>query len=84
VKAFYPSSVFIDEPSAALAEYAVAKAAGEALCAVIEKTKKGISISRPRLSKMATDQTVSLTDNDRLDPAPIMLKELRAFGRNVY
>jgi len=74
---FYPSSVFVDELPSNMGEYAAAKAAGETLCSFLEKSAQDITICKPRLPKMATDQTVSLLFGDSQDPVPIMLGHLR-------
>jgi len=75
---FYPSSIFVEELPASLCEYSLAKSAGEAMCSFLEKTKN-ISIYRPRLPKMTTDQTVSLIPSKSYDPMPILLKQLQYF-----
>lgn len=77
-KVFYPSTVMIDELPANLGEYAAAKAAGETLCSFLEKTS-ALKVHRPRLPKLATDQTASIMPLARQDPVPILLRELRAF-----
>lgn len=79
---FYPSTVAIDEIPADMGEYAAAKQAGEALCRFLEKTRHGLYIYRPRLPRMATDQTVSMMPVKNLDPATVMIEELRVF-RNM-
>jgi hypothetical protein len=73
----YPSSVAADELPVMMGEYAAAKTAGEVLCAFMEKTHQGLRILRPRLPRMATDQTASLFPVDNLDPIPVMLEYLR-------
>lgn len=78
---FYPSSDYITEIPDNLGEYAAAKAASETLCRYLNQTLPGINIHSPRLPRLATDQTISLTTIDRSDPVPILLKELRAFNR---
>ena len=77
-KVFYPSTVMIDELPANLGEYAAAKAAGETLCSFLAKTS-ALKVHKPRLPKLATDQTASIMPLARQDPVPILLKELRAF-----
>ena len=59
-RVFFPSSVLVDDFDPRLSSYTLAKVAGEALCSILEKTKRDISIHRPRLPRMATDQTASL------------------------
>lgn len=74
---FYPSTVAIDELPMNMGEYAAAKIAGEMLCMFLEKKNQEMTIYRPRLPRMATDQTVSLLAIRNQDPVPIMLEHLR-------
>ncbi len=76
-KAFYPSSAAIDELPADMAEYAAAKAAGEVLCDFLQRTIPGLVIHKPRLPRLATDQTVSLLPVDNQVPGPVLLENLR-------
>lgn len=76
---FNPSTIFIDELPVNLGEYAVAKHANEFLCTFIEKTNKEMIIYKPRLPRMATDQTVSIMPITSQNPATVLIKELRAF-----
>lgn len=76
---FYPSTIFIEELPAGLIEYAAAKMAGEIFCQSLKKKYSEMRIAKPRLPKMATDQTVSLLPVQNPDPAPLMLKALRDF-----
>jgi acyl dehydratase len=78
--ALYPSTVFIDEAPSGMGEYAAAKAAGEVLCALLERTHRGMVIRRPRLPRLPTDQTVSLRSVYQADPVPVILSELRLFS----
>ena len=59
-KIFYPSSTAIDELPLDMGEYAAAKMAGEILCEFLQKANPGVAIHKPRLPRVATDQTVSL------------------------
>lgn len=74
---YYPSSVFVDELPGNMGEYAAAKAAGESLCAFLEKTRPGFQVIAPRLPKSATDQTASLVPGQNEDPAQVLLESLR-------
>ena len=74
---YYPSSVFVDELPGNMGEYAAAKAAGESLCAFLEKTQPGLQAVAPRLPKSATDQTASLVPAHNEDPAQVLLASLR-------
>lgn len=77
--AFYPSTVYIDEPPNNMGEYVAAKIAGEMLCTSLEKNHHRMQIYRPRLPRMATDQTASIIPVSSQDPAKVMIKELRFF-----
>lgn len=74
----YPSSVFLDTCEKGFAEYCVAKAAGEALCAQLQ-AQYGISFARPRLPRMRTDQTSSVPDASVTDSLPVMRDLLSRF-----
>jgi hypothetical protein len=76
-KLFYPSSAAVEELPLDLGEYAAAKAAGEILCDVLQKTNPGTAVHKPRLPRMATDQTVSLLPAGNRDPVPVLLTHLR-------
>ncbi len=80
LKVFHPSSVAVDEVPPDMAEYAAAKMAAEVLCQGLEKNNRAaLAIYKPRLPRMGTDQTVSLSRVHNQDPVPIMLTHLRAF-----
>ena len=57
---FYPSSVAVAERPAGLTEYAMAKAAGEVLCADLPRLLKGVRAHVRRLPRLQTDQTASV------------------------
>lgn len=76
-RVYFPSSVYVDDPPAGFAEYAAAKAAGEAVCRAMENAYRGLAISTPRLPRLATDQTASLSQLDAPDPAPLILATLK-------
>ena len=78
-RAFYPSTVFLDETPPGMEEYSIAKSAGEAACAILEKTYPELRIYRPRLPVTNTDQTASILPVRRDDPSILMLKHLREF-----
>ena len=59
VKAFYPSTVFVDERPRNMTEYAMAKSAGEVLCDDINAYVAGVQVTKQRLPRMLTDQTAS-------------------------
>ncbi len=81
---FYPSTIFIDQFPTSFAEYIAAKSAGESLCSYLEKNNPALSMFKPRLPKMATDQTVGvMIDEGRENPAPVILKQLRLFAKRA-
>jgi hypothetical protein len=79
-RAFYPSTIFLDETPPGMGEYSVAKSAGEAACAILEKIYPKLQIYRPRLPPTNTDQTASILPARRDDPSTLMLKHLREFA----
>jgi NAD(P)-dependent dehydrogenase (short-subunit alcohol dehydrogenase family) len=56
---FYPSTVYVAERPRGMTEYAMAKSAGELLCATLNETLAPLRIHVSRLPRMATDQTAS-------------------------
>jgi len=77
LKVFYPSSAAIEELPLDMGEYAAAKMAGEILCDFLQKAHPGLSIHKPRLPRVATDQTVSLLPVGNLEPVSVLLSHLR-------
>jgi hypothetical protein len=77
VRFLYPSSIFVSEPEEGFAEYAAAKAAGEALCERLEG--RGARFMKPRLPRVRTDQTSSITGADAPDGLPVMLDVIQRF-----
>lgn len=76
-KVFYPSTAAIDELPLDMGEYAAAKTAGEILCDFLQKANPGLVIHKPRLPRIATDQTVSLLPVNNQDPVSVLLGNLR-------
>jgi NAD(P)-dependent dehydrogenase (short-subunit alcohol dehydrogenase family) len=66
---FYPSTVFAGQPTKNMAEYAMAKAAGEVLAANMARFLPRLEIESVRLPRMATDQTAGMIAQE-LEPAP--------------
>lgn len=60
LRAFYPSTVYIDQSPKEFGAYVAAKAAGEALCAHLTQHAPEITALAARLPRMLTDQTASL------------------------
>ncbi len=77
LRAFYPSTVALDEPVRQLTEYACAKAAGEAMCRQLETFDRGLSVTVRRLPRVATDQTTTVVRVPAAAAAEVMLPILR-------
>ncbi len=77
ISAFYPSTIYVQNRPAEMTEYAMAKAAGEILCADIPKYRRGVRILMRRLPRVATDQTMSLIPVQCQDPLSVMLPIIR-------
>ena len=77
LSAFYPSTVFLDERPAGMAEYAMAKAAGEQLCADMNLYLPNVRILVHRLPKLPTDQTAGVLPERETDALEALLPVLR-------
>jgi NAD(P)-dependent dehydrogenase (short-subunit alcohol dehydrogenase family) len=60
LRIFYPSCTAVSDATRGLAEYAMAKAAGEALCQNMNRHVSGAHVLCRRLPRMLTDQTASV------------------------
>ena len=77
LSAFYPSTVFLDERPTGMTEYAMAKAAGEQLCADMNLYVPGVRIFVHRLPKLPTDQTAGVLPERETDALEALLPLLR-------
>jgi len=77
VRMFYPSTVYVEQRPAEMTEYAMAKAAGEVLCADMTKHMRNVQILMRRLPRIATDQTVSLVPMVAASANEVMLPIVR-------
>jgi NAD(P)-dependent dehydrogenase (short-subunit alcohol dehydrogenase family) len=75
---FYPSTVYLDAPEPGFAEYAAAKAAGEAVARRLAQ-QHAVTIAMPRLPRLRTDQTAALFGAQAGDPVPVLLEMVRRF-----
>jgi hypothetical protein len=75
---FYPSTVYVDEMPRNFAEYAVAKAAGEAACLFLARNDPGLSILIERLPRVSTDQTATLLAKQAADPIAPLIRVLES------
>jgi NAD(P)-dependent dehydrogenase (short-subunit alcohol dehydrogenase family) len=74
---WYPSTVFVEQPDPCFAEYAAAKACGEALCAQLSRQMAPLRVVADRLPRLPTDQTQALTAVATADGVETLLASLR-------
>ncbi|MGA3241163.1 MAG: MaoC/PaaZ C-terminal domain-containing protein [Bryobacteraceae bacterium] len=74
---WYPSTVFVEQPDPYFAEYAAAKACGEALCAQLSVQMAPLRVVADRLPRLPTDQTQALAAVDMADGVATLLASLR-------
>lgn len=74
---FYPSSVAIESHPPEMTEYAMAKQAGEVLCADLNDQWPNIKIVVSRVPRVLTDQTASLVQVESANPIDVMLPVIR-------
>jgi len=82
ISIFYPSSVYIDARPDGMTEYAMAKAAGELLCADIQSFEFPGRILVRRLPRLPTDQTAALLKIETADPISVILPIVREVYAN--
>jgi acyl dehydratase len=75
--AYYPSSVFVESRPTGMAEYSMAKMAGEILCSYTNRANGHIHVITDRLPRLSTDQTATLPPLKSADPLEIMLPIIR-------
>lgn len=75
---FYPSSAFVDARPRGMTEYAMAKAAGEILCADLTRVHRNLRIACPRLPRLLTDQTATVPPVPVGNPVETLLPLLRS------
>lgn len=82
ISIFYPSSVYVDSRPKGMTEYAMAKAAGEVLCADIQRFETPGRILVRRLPRLPTDQTASISTLATVDPIGVLLPIVREVYAN--
>ena len=75
--AFYPSSVFVENNPLPMAEYSMAKMAGEILCDNINRSAGRVHVIVSRLPRLKTDQTATVPPVESGEPLKIMLPIIR-------
>ena len=73
---FYPSTVFLDDSPARMAEYCAAKAVGEEVCKQLAKHFPTWRFYAPRLPRMHTDQTNGILPPEMEASEIVMLRHL--------
>jgi acyl dehydratase len=77
VSLFYPSSVYVAERPRGMLEYAMAKAAGETLCAEMNLAWPPLHVTMERLPRLPTDQTASVIGVALPSPVDCLLPVVR-------
>jgi acyl dehydratase/NAD(P)-dependent dehydrogenase (short-subunit alcohol dehydrogenase family) len=77
LSAFYPSSIALENRPRDMTEYCMAKAAGEVLCADMNRFARGMRVVVKRLPRLLTDQTATVMPTESEDPAAAMLPIIR-------
>lgn len=77
VSLFYPSSVYVTERPRGMIEYAMAKAAGETLCAEMNAAWAPAHVSVARLPRLLTDQTAQVTEMRLPSPVDCLIPAVR-------
>jgi len=75
--AFYPSSVFVENNPLPMAEYSMAKMAGEILCDNMNRAADRVHVIVARLPRLKTDQTASVPPVESVEPLEVMLPAIR-------
>jgi hypothetical protein len=77
ISLFYPSTVYVTERPQGMTEYAMAKSAGEVLCAEMNRSLAPLHVEVRRLPRLPTDQTASVMPAETTLPIEVMLPIIR-------
>jgi hypothetical protein len=77
MRAFYPSTVAVENRPLGMTAYAMSKVAGEILCADMNSQIKNLHIVIARLPRLDTDQTISLSTIQAEDALSVMKSYIR-------
>jgi NADP-dependent 3-hydroxy acid dehydrogenase YdfG len=77
VAVFYPSSTAVEERPPTLGEYVAAKAAGELLCADVNRSAGGLRVIVKRLPPVLTDQTATVLPSATAAALDVILPVVR-------
>jgi hypothetical protein len=78
LRVFYPSSVAVTESIPELAEYAIAKQAGEEVCAFYNRFSRKMEIIVERLPRIRTDQTLAIVPARAVSSLEVMLSIVKS------
>jgi acyl dehydratase/NAD(P)-dependent dehydrogenase (short-subunit alcohol dehydrogenase family) len=77
VSLFYPSSIALEQRPRGMAEYSMAKAAGETLCTELNLAWAPLHVTMLRLPRLATDQTASIIETEMDSAVDCLLPAVR-------
>jgi len=77
LRVLHPSSIAVESRPKGITEYAMAKAAQELLCADMVQRYPGTRIEAPRLPRILTDQTATVSGVEAADAVETMLPLMR-------
>jgi acyl dehydratase/NAD(P)-dependent dehydrogenase (short-subunit alcohol dehydrogenase family) len=80
---FYPSSVFVEDPPRGMLEYSMAKAAGELLCAEMNRVLREVRVVIRRLPRVLTDQTATVMSLHNTDGFEVLLPIIREMSARL-
>jgi NAD(P)-dependent dehydrogenase (short-subunit alcohol dehydrogenase family) len=82
ISVFYPSSIAVEERPSDMTEYAMAKAAGEVLCADLNKFEHRVRVIVSRLPRILTDQTSTIVEVATADPISLLVEAIEQTSAN--
>lgn len=74
LRVLYPSTVFIEDRPSGITGYAMAKAAGEVLCADLGEDGTGVRVLAPCLPRLPMDQAAAMASVEIGDPVSALLQ----------
>ena len=83
ISIYYPSTEAVSTHPTDMAEYTIAKQAGELSAEYLSKKYSSLIIYKPRIPRMHTDQTSSPLLTELTDSQDYMLKSLREFSKTI-
>ena len=81
ISVYYPSTEAVSTHPTDMAEYTIAKQAGELCCEYLSKKYSKLVIYKPRIPRMLTDQTASALHTEVTNSQEYMIESLREFSK---